>query len=215
VSWSDIPGKDGRRIYIGWMSNWNYAQTVPTGKWRSAMTIPRKLELKNSIAGVRLFSTPVKEMIDLRKSEQNLDPGKESKYKISGLNELIFKVDLNETLSDNFGVIFFNSKHDSLFFGFDKLRNQFYIDRTRSGNISFSKDFPKKHVAPRIVNDNELEIRLFLDYSSLELFADSGSVTMTELFFPQENFNQMIFFQKNGIAEIKNVELMDLSSIWN
>jgi len=215
VSWSDIPEKDGRRIYIGWMSNWNYAQAVPTGRWRSAMTIPRKLELKNTIVGVRLFSTPVKEMIDLRKSGQNLDPGRESKYKISGLNELIFKVDLNETLSDNFGVIFFNSKHDSLFLGFDKLLNQFYIDRTRSGNISFSKDFPKKHVAPRIVNNNELEIRLFLDYSSLELFADSGSVTMTELFYPQENFNQMIFFHNNGIAEIKNVELMDLSSIWN
>ena len=38
VTWNNIPKDDGRIIGIGWMSNWQYAQIVPTEKWRSAMT---------------------------------------------------------------------------------------------------------------------------------------------------------------------------------
>ena len=215
VTWSDIPVKDGRRIYIAWMSNWNYAQSVPTINWRGAMTIPRELELKNTNSGIRVFSTPVNEMIKLRKAAQNLDLLKDSLCKISGLNELIFKIDLKNSSSDSFGVIFSNAKNESLIFGFDNQHNQFYIDRTKSGKISFSRGFSGKHFAPRIINDSILEIRLFLDYTSLELFADQGSVTMTETFYPNEKINQVMFFQKNGITKIQSVALFDLSSIWN
>ena len=215
VTWSDIPAEDGRRIYIGWMSNWNYAQLVPSVKWRGAMTIPRQLELKNTDSGIRLFSTPVSELITLRKNEQKPDFKQNSSYKISGLNELIIKIDLKNTSSDNFGVIFSNSKQESLILGFDKLQNQFYIDRTKSGKTTFSKEFSGKHFAPRIINDSLLEMRLFLDNSSLELFADGGSVSMTEIFYPDEKINLMTFFQKNGIAKIINAELFDLSSVWN
>ncbi len=45
VTWSGIPETDGRRLFLGWMSNWNYATVVPTTTWRSAMTIPRELSL--------------------------------------------------------------------------------------------------------------------------------------------------------------------------
>ena len=62
VTWSDIPKEDGRRIFIGWMSNWNYAQVVPTEKWRSAMTIPRELTLHKGNSGYRLYSVPVEEL---------------------------------------------------------------------------------------------------------------------------------------------------------
>jgi fructan beta-fructosidase len=215
VTWSDIPDEDGRRIFIGWMSNWIYAQSVPTKKWRSAMTIPRVLELKNTSLGIRLFSKPVNEINILRKAESKPDFLEESSFNISGLNELVMKIDLKQTSSDNFGLIFSNSKKESLIFGFDKLQNQFYIDRTKSGKTSFSKEFSGKHFASRIITDCILEIRLFLDYSSLEIFADGGSVTMTESFFPAEKISQLNFFQKNGITKIVNAELFDLSSAWN
>ena len=47
VTWSNVPESDGRRIFIGWMSNWAYAQLVPTESWRSAMTIPLQLGIRN------------------------------------------------------------------------------------------------------------------------------------------------------------------------
>jgi fructan beta-fructosidase len=214
VTWSDIPPTDGRRIFIGWMSNWNYAQSVPTVKWRSSMTIPRELNLKNTNAGIRLVSTPVSELNNLRKDKSKPDLLHDLLLKISGLNELIIKVDLSKSSSDSFGLIFSNSKNESLIAGYDKQNDQFYIDRTGSGNNSFSKQFSGKHFAPRILRDNILEMRLFLDCTSLEMFADGGTVLMTGTFFPDENMNQVSFFQKNGITDIIDCELYNLSSIW-
>ena len=67
VTWSDIPESDGRRLFIGWMSNWDYAQVVPTYQWRSAMTLPRELKLHSTDNGYRLTSHPVEELQTLRK----------------------------------------------------------------------------------------------------------------------------------------------------
>ena len=214
VSWSDIPESDGRRIYIGWMSNWNYAQVVPTVAWRSAMTLPRKLELKNSDAGIRLFSTPVRELDQIRTAEQTPDISDGSVIKISGLNEFILKIDLNNSTSDNFGLTFSDSKGDRLVAGFDRGQNRFYIDRTNSGITSFSKAFTGINFAPRQVNDSIVEMRLFLDRSSLELFADGGSVCMTSIFFPTENLTMASLFQDNGKIKITGFTKYDLTSVW-
>jgi len=62
VTWSDVPVSDGRRLFMGWMSNWDYAQVVPTENWRSAMTLARNLVLKKTYLGYQLFSEPVKEL---------------------------------------------------------------------------------------------------------------------------------------------------------
>ncbi len=65
-SWSDIPKSDGRRLWLGWMSNWDYAQDVPTSPWRSAMSIPREVGLRRTAAGIRLVQKPAREMELLR-----------------------------------------------------------------------------------------------------------------------------------------------------
>ena len=70
VSWSDI--QDGRRIYLGWMSNWRYANQVPTEEWRSAMTLPRELSLTSSEDGVRLIQKLVLEIIRFERKLRNL-----------------------------------------------------------------------------------------------------------------------------------------------
>jgi sucrose-6-phosphate hydrolase SacC (GH32 family) len=44
VTYNDAPEK--KRIFLGWMSNWEYANKVPTDPWRSAMTLPRELSLE-------------------------------------------------------------------------------------------------------------------------------------------------------------------------
>ena len=62
VTWSDIPEEDGRRLFMGWMSNWDYARDVPTERWRSSMTVARRLDLKRTTQGLRLASIPVKEL---------------------------------------------------------------------------------------------------------------------------------------------------------
>jgi fructan beta-fructosidase len=214
VTWSDVPAADGRRLFLGWMNNWAYAQTVPTEKWRSAMTLPRSLELKKSGKGLRVCSNPVDELKELRTSEHNITFKDDSVINISGLNEIILNVDLTDSTSKDFGLVFSNSLNEKLLAGFNSRQNQFYIDRRGSGETTFSPSFAGIHFAPRSAEDSVLNIHLFLDYSSLELFADEGSVVMTETFFPHENFNRVSFFQKNGKVKIKTCTIYDLKSIW-
>src|SRR5688572_24548454 len=72
VSWSDIPEHDGRRLWLGWMSNWEYANDVPTSPWRSAMSLPRELTLRDTPGGLRLIQYPVRELARLRGKRHRL-----------------------------------------------------------------------------------------------------------------------------------------------
>lgn len=62
VTWNNIPDSDGRRLFIGWMSNWDYAQQVPTTTWRSSMTIPREIQLIKKGNDYSLINYPVREI---------------------------------------------------------------------------------------------------------------------------------------------------------
>ena len=214
VSWSDIPEEDGRRIFIAWMSNWDYAVKVPTPAWRGAMTLPRSLTLRNTEYGLRLALNPVTELKKLRINKKNPEWDTDSVIQLSGLSELIIDIDLTGSTAETFGFIFSNRLNEQLVVGFNILLNQFYIDRTKSGKTDFFPSFPARHVAPRIVKDNILNIHLYLDYSSLELFTDNGCVSMTEIFFPNENFDRVSFFQNNGKVTIIESQLFELDSIW-
>ena len=63
-SWSDMP--DGRRIWIGWLNNWEYANLIPTSPWRGLFSVPRELHLRQYPEGLRLIQQPVEELKQLR-----------------------------------------------------------------------------------------------------------------------------------------------------
>ncbi len=214
VTWSDIPKEDGRRILIGWMSNWAYAQVTPTAEWRSSNTIPRVLELKSTPAGLRLSANPVKEIEKLRAASSVIKLTAGSEVKITGLNEFEMSKNLAETDAEEFGFVFSNSKGEQLVTGYNRLTNQFYTDRSKSGKTDFSPEFAKIHYAPRISQDSVLSLNLFLDHSSIEIFADGGLSVMTEIFFPSEIFDHVTFFQKGGTAVNQECTIYDLNSIW-
>ncbi|MBX2844125.1 MAG: glycoside hydrolase family 32 protein [Flammeovirgaceae bacterium] len=202
VTWSDIPQEDGRKIFIGWMSNWEYANQVPTEKWRNAMTIPRKLSLTKAIDGVRLQNFPVQELKKLRNDKLTIkDLEVEGAYSISkekdwtaNIFELDLKIDLKKSTSENFGIELFNSKGEKVLIGFDQNQKQCYIDRRFAGKSDFSEKFKGKSTAPRITSSNELKIRIIVDVASVEVFFDDGTIAMTEIFFPNEDFSNISFF---------------------
>ena len=209
VTWSNIKN---RRIFLGWMSNWQYAQVVPTKTWRSATTLPRELKLKKTIAGMRLISKPVDEIKTLRINEKEINSSQQMQLQ-SPLNEIELAFDLKNITANEIGIEFSNSKNESVKIGFDKVKNQFYTDRTNAGENSFSKQFAAKAVAPRISADNIIKLHIFLDDASAELFADDGTVLMTTIFFPTEDFKSAQVFPKN-ISLIKG-KVFELKSIWN
>ncbi|MBS1796333.1 MAG: glycoside hydrolase family 32 protein [Acidobacteria bacterium] len=227
VTWSNAPR--GRRIFLGWMSNWDYAQQVPTAKWRSAMTLPRELGLAETAEGVRLVQNPVRETQALRgrkflsmknyrlENEMNLDNGG------SPLAELELEIDLAKTPATKFGVALTNAKGETYRVGYDAEAKRFFSDRRKAGRNDFSDLFAvKPHTAPRVVTDQTLRLHLIFDTASMELFADDGTVAMTDIFFPTEDFTRLKFFGLKSASQwnvpesvfFTQANAWNLKSIW-
>jgi fructan beta-fructosidase len=223
VTWSDVLESDGRRLLLGWMSNWEYATVVPTKAWRSACTVPRALILKNTPEGYRLSSQPVKELESLRaisfiQSETTIAGSLDLTSKTGfspAQSEWILDFDISEAPKANLGVELSNTKGEIYRIGFDAAKHQFYSDRTQSGDHSFSTTFASGiHTAPRTATDKTVQLHLFFDVSSAELFADGGATAMTELFFPTENFNQVKIYATGGKVRLTKASAWQLKSIW-
>ncbi len=221
VTWSDAP--NGRRILLGWMSNWQYANKVPTVKWRNAMTIPWSLSLRKTEAGYRIFCEPVQELQALRTKSYDV-PKSELAASLDLTPQLGFSPTLSEVELEialpadgkgSYGVELSNTKGESYRIGYNAATNQFFSDRSKAGDASFSPDFANKpSTATRLSKDKTLKLHLYFDVASAELFADGGSNVMTEIFFPAEDFTQMKIFAEGGKAELLGGKVHQLQGIW-
>lgn len=204
VTWSNAP--DGRCIALGWMSNWQYANNVPTRQYRSANTLARDLTLYREGQELFLKSTPSVEVKKARGKKVSIPSFKVSeKHEIVNLfedNQGAYEV---EILIQNAGAskiafCLLNDKGEKVSMYYDLNRKQFVMDRSESGTVDFSKDFPAVTVAPANV-DKELVLRLFVDRSSIEAFGEDGKFVMTNLVFPSQPYVKMCFeADKNGYA---------------
>lgn len=205
VTWNNAPGN--RRIFIGWMSNWNYGQVVPTQTWRSAMTLPRELHLKNTSSGYHVAAQPVAETHALRQQEQTLHA--DQTYSFNGLAELMLNFNLTPD-ADEMGIEFFNSKNEKLRIGYNHATQQFYIDRSGAGSNNFSEKFTGVNLASRLSDKPQLTLHLIIDVASIEVFADEGLTSMTAIFFPSENFNR---FRLYGVKSFQSGSWYELKSV--
>jgi len=222
VTWSNIPEADGRRLFLGWMSNWDYATIVPTEVWRSATTIPRELSLISSGKEHMLISKPVKEIEKLR---NNSATAFNEVQKITGEKvivtdsvnlmqcELMFDLNLTDSKADSSGIILENSSGEKFVLGYSKEAKQIYISRTTAGDSTFSKRFSGTSMAPYKAGDI-IKLHIFIDASSTELFVDDGKLVMTTLVFPKEKFTVLKVFSKGGDIKLDRAEFHNLKSIW-
>ena len=163
---------EGRIVALPWMSNWQYANQVPTHQFRSANGLPRDLEIKTVGGETILTSTPSKELTALR--------GKKVKQPTETCEIVIdVKGSADITLS--------NVKGEQVTMRYDAQQQEFRMDRTKSGDVSFSEAFPCVTVAPTYGAIRQL--RLFIDRCSIEAFDAEGKMAMTNLVFPSEPYN--------------------------
>jgi len=221
VTWNNVPSNNNRRIFMGWMSNWDYANKVPTEAWRSAMTLPRTLSLENTEMGLRLASTPVRELNKLYLNTKTL-PSQPLTDSLS-INEafstsaIIFDFSLDMEGSpenSDFYLELSNSLEQKLLVGYDSQRQQYYIDRRNAGNHEFSDDFGDIQYGPRMVSDPDFSLRFIVDVASVELFADGGKTSMTSTFFPDEHFSLIKLFSPKGELNITKGEFSELKAMW-
>ncbi len=185
VTFDNAP--ENRRVAIVWMSNWQYAGAVPTKQFRSANALPRELGLFNDGAETYCTVTPTKEVDALR--------GKKLK-KPTEACEVV--VDVKGTLE----LTLANQKGEQVVMRYDQQKQTFAMDRTKSGDVSFSEAFPVETVAP--THGNIRQLRLFIDRCSIEAFDADGKMAMTNLVFPSEPYN--VIKVKGGKATIYGIE---------
>ena len=195
VTWNNIRSENGGRYYIGWMSNWEYAQVVPTNSWRGTMTIPRQLNLIKTTESYRLCSLPVEQLACYRGKhvqKQNFIVDSDKIIITEGeipLNRTEFIFEIAHLKDDVYMFELSNSLGDILQFGYDHCNKIFFVDRTKAGKTSFSQEFGEKtSIAPRTSLNCVLMARVILDKMSIELFFDQGETVMTEIFFLNSPF---------------------------
>jgi len=220
VSWSDIPEEDGRRIYIAWMSNWRYANVIPTDGWRGAMTLPRELKLISTTDGIRIKQQVVKEIEQLRgrkHSEEN-QVIEANQTVEKGLNSEMVEVLLSfETKNENnFQMKLIDE--DSLYstvIGYDGKKNSVVVDRTNSGTNDFNPLFPAKDEVALLNEDSVVTLRVFVDQSSIEVFINDGEESLTYLLFPHDKIKKLTLVSQNGTTQVHSFIIHELKEIWN
>ena len=217
VTFSNVTSKNGGKFYMGWMSNWEYANKVPTETWRSAMTVAREIKLIRDADSYRLAFNPVDE----------IDAYKVVKYKkeniaVDGALALLNsdKIDfsraaisfnISDIRKDSFTYKLFNKQGDELSFGYNGIDNTFFIDRNKSGKTGFSDTFSnKKSIAKRISDRSTLSGTILLDKTSIELFFDEGSTVMTEIFFPNVPFETLSI---ESVNQDFNLDLLEVNQL--
>jgi len=214
VTWSNT---GNRRIFLGWMSNWNYANIVPTKAWRSAMTIPRELKLIKVDSSYYVASQPVKELGNLKDETKSLPAmtvkGDVSITKILNRSDNQFQFNISSKQLKSFFITLSNAQNEKLIVGFDEKENAWYIDRTHAGESGFNKDFAKRFSSARVAKGVGTDVTLIVDAASVELFADKGLTVMTSIFFPKKPLSTISISSKEGFSA-SGMAYAPLKSIW-
>jgi len=219
VSWSDMPVQDGRRIYMGWMSNWHYAQQIPTEYWRGAMTLPRELSLTSSDLGVSLIQKPLLELSTIRKNishyqEQTIESNNPFWYSLSH-SSIEINIEFEKISSNYFGITLQHSDSEKTMISYDAQLDKLFVDRTNAGESGFSPSFSSIREAPMKMIAGRIKLQIFLDASSVEVFANDGGVVITSLIFPSEPCQKIGLISNGGSTKLVSLTLTELDSIWN
>lgn len=213
VTWSNAPA--GRCIALGWMSNWQYANNVPTTQYRSANTLARDLTLYRAGGELYLKSKPSPEIKKARAEEKKISTFEvKGNYEVAslladnkGAYEIEMTIENKGTSKIDFSLM--NEKGEKVAMYYDVVRKQFVMDRSASGIVGFSRDFPAVTVAP-VRNTDQIHLRLFIDRSSVEAFGEEGEYVMTNLVFPAEPYNRMVFSSDKGSYIVKSMNVYRL-----
>ncbi|OJW15042.1 glycoside hydrolase family 32 protein [Mucilaginibacter sp. 44-25] len=213
ITWGNT-GK--RKVFLGWMGNWLYANEVPTKVWRNAMTIPRDLSLTLAAGDIYLKSGPVAELGKIAAGTIKVDA--EQLVKNNNIFSVIkqrpgqFILKFTTKAAKDHSVILSNDGGEKLVIGYDAAKNRYYIDRSAAGQKQFSKQFTNAGYAPRLSTTLDSDIELVVDQSSVEVFADGGLSNLTAVFFPRKPYNKLSLV--NHGMEIEHLQIQPLKSIW-
>lgn len=226
----------GRIVFIGWLSNWIYAQEIPTSTWRGQMTIARVLSLKTVNGTPHLAQRPIdtlnsaidpwrmwslQQPLDIF-GQQIVDLTSKIPFKMGSTLALAYIVDIENAANGKIELQFGNTKGEFVSFSYLVGNGIYELDRRHSGDTSFSVKFANTVArAERIdTGSNLLRGQIILDTSSIEIFADDGLNTFSAIFFPTESYETIklnITQNVNDLTKsvrVQHLNVAPLNSIW-
>jgi fructan beta-fructosidase len=218
ISWNEVP--DGRRLWIGWMNNWPYANSLPTEPYQGQMSIVRELLLTRDNEGeLYLSQRHIKEQKSLRKACFNFESLKSSDTHSSLLNEvrcecfeLKAEVEWEEQSQPEDIQLRFRIKDGQYTtLGFIPKQQVYYLDRSHSGFIPHPS-FGGRHKVQRTIRTNRIQFSIFVDRQSVEVFADQGRYVLSDLIFPEPASDQIQWNIIGGEAKIVNCTIYPVHS---
>lgn len=217
---------DTDHVSIGWMNNWQYGENIPTYPWRSAMATPRRLSLRTIDRKVTLVQQP---RIDWKSLATHKKHSQSWKSVAEGMKDLGSRgktLEINLSFDDRqqdsetseFGIILqaTSDMQQQTRVGYDFRTRKVFLDRRKSGDVSFDKTFASVYHAPLVPNaDGVVFLKVLVDWSSVEVFGGDGESTLTAQIFPSENATYARLFSMGGSTENVKLDVSDLSSIWH
>ena len=186
VCWDNAP--DGRTVAIGWMNNWEYANSLPTEAFRSANTIARDLYLFDYKGDTFLGSRPSPEIEKFRTPSKELTAACEVNFKLKAQDDpQVFTLE--------------NKEGEGVVFTVDFKANTIAIDRSKSGKVTFSGGANNQIVAP-ILGDG-YDVRIFIDKGSVECFINDGKTVLSNAVFPSSTYTELKFSDKKNATKPK------------
>lgn len=212
LSFANLP--DSRVLWLGWMSNWDYASALPTQPWRGQQSLPRALDLATTPQGLRLRQTVVDEVRQLAEAQPLLALQNASLPTVSSalttaaaqarrfMARLVFDA---SGLQQPLGLELLKGSSGSLRVGFDPASNSVFVDRrTRSPSFAGQSE---RHDAPRVLDGAEIGLEIWVDGSTVEVFADGGCVVLSDLVYADAAATGIALFGGDAKVVVKNFEL--------
>jgi fructan beta-fructosidase len=201
---------------IGWMNNWQYANAIPASGWRGAFSLIRELSLKRTAEGLRLIHQSIPEIESLRNKthhwqNETLTPGRNLFAGIEGISlEILAEFQLTNTTDQlQFHVCAGEGERTTI--GYSAKEKKVFVDRTHSGLSNFHNGFARIHSATLRSNNNLLRLHIFLDQSSVEVFANDGLVVITDCIFPSHESTSLELSVEGDEALINVLDVFQLS----
>ena len=208
------------KVMIGWMGNWEYANKVPTSWGRGAQSIPRELTLVSSPRGYELIQRPLPALQKLRgpavalgaRQIGNAAPLEEFRparntYEL----EAVFGLGAE---GRRFGLNLCVRGLNKVAIGYDVAEGRVFLDRRKSGDVSFSDVFAREFTAPLVARGDEIKFHVFVDQSSVEVFVNDGQAVLTAQIFPDPRSTGVELFSTGGEIYLKRFTAWELASIW-
>jgi sucrose-6-phosphate hydrolase SacC (GH32 family) len=212
-----MPASDGRRIWMAWVSNWQYANAEPSETWRGAQSIPRTLTLRRGPDGLRLVQAPVAELERLRTTPQPTAVAGSGALPPSA--EIVLTVKPGDW--QEAGVRLSNSAGEEVIVGVARAATtpprpgsglEVFVDRRTSRRTSFHAEYPGRHAGPVAWRDGTITLRILFDRSVIEVFANDGDTVVTDRVFPTQPLDRLALLPHAGPAPA--VKMWTLGSVW-